>query len=59
MKSKCIYCNTNIADSEEHHFPRCLGMNKIINYKKLKNRICKDCNHKIGKIEEQFCRCSP
>jgi len=56
---KCIYCNSNAANSDEHHFPACLGMDKIINYRMLKDKLCEECNIKIGKVEEQFCRCGP
>ncbi len=58
---KCIYCNEREATSDEHAIPSCLGMDKdkIINLEYLKNKLCSVCNEKIGKLEEQFCRCSP
>jgi len=57
--SKCIYCNDREALSEEHAIPACLGMDFIKNFEVLKDKLCKECNEKIGKLEEQFCRCSP
>ncbi len=56
---KCIYCNKLDADSEEHPFPAALGMNKIKGFSKLRGKLCKGCNSRIGGIEEQFLRCSP
>lgn len=56
---KCIYCNKREADSEEHSFPAALGMDYIKGFITLKGKLCKVCNGEIGKIEEQFLRCSP
>jgi hypothetical protein len=40
--------------SDEHHLPECLGRFK--NYKKLKNKVCQECNHLIGReLDEHFC----
>jgi hypothetical protein len=55
---KCIYCNERDADSEEHSFPAALGMDSIKGFATLKGKLCKGCNGEIGKIEEQFLRCS-
>lgn len=52
----CIYCNTNPANSDEHHLPYALG--KFKGYKELKNRVCKSCNSKIGEAEGPFLRTS-
>ncbi|MHB8880380.1 MAG: hypothetical protein ACYC69_02600 [Thermodesulfovibrionales bacterium] len=57
--SKCIYCNEREADSDEHAIPACLGMDDIRNFELLKDKLCRDCNSRIGALEEQFCRCSP
>ena len=56
---ECIYCNKLAADSEEHSFPAALGMDRIKGFVKLKGKLCKECNSRIGGIEEQFLRCSP
>ena len=55
--ASCIYCNERIADSEEDFLPKCMG--KFRNFERLKNKLCRVCNNKIGKVDEQFCRCGP
>ena len=55
--AKCIYCNAKEADSGEHFMPACLG--RFRNFEQLNNKLCSECNRKIGKLEEQFCRCGP
>jgi len=35
------------------------GMDNIKGFVTLKGKLCKECNGEIGKIEEQFLRCSP
>jgi hypothetical protein len=57
--TKCIYCQEQEATSKEHPIPACLGMDKIRNYELLKDKLCNNCNGKIGTLEEQFCRCGP
>jgi len=53
--TKCIYCKDKEADAREHHLPACLG--EFLNYELLYKKLCSDCNIKIGKLDEQFCRC--
>lgn len=53
----CIYCRENKALSGEHYLPACLG--KFLNFEQLYNKICSNCNGKLGQLEEQFCRCGP
>lgn len=55
---ECIYCKRD-ADSEEHSFPAALGMDNIKGFVTLKEKLCKECNGRIGAIEEQLLRCSP
>lgn len=55
--NNCIYCGKEEANSKEDYLPRCLGAFR--NFEKLLHKICKECNSKIGKVEEQFCRCGP
>lgn len=55
--SRCIYCNENEANSGEHYLPACLG--KFQHYEQLFDRLCDKCNHTIGLLDEQFCRCGP
>jgi hypothetical protein len=56
-KIKCIYCNSEGPFSEEHSLPMSLGEFKGFPY--ILNKVCKDCNTKIGKSEEQFGRSGP
>ncbi len=53
----CIYCNISRPYSEEHPLPACLG--EFRNFPLLLEQVCNVCNHKIGKSEQQFCRCGP
>lgn len=53
---KCIYCNTNQANSIEHHLPEALG--NFLGYKKLYDKLCVQCNSNIGNIEGSFLRTS-
>lgn len=55
--TNCIYCNVIEATSGEHYMPRCMG--KFRNFEQLFNKLCPECNKKIGLLDEQFCRCSP
>ena len=54
---QCIYCQSYGPFSKEHAIPACLGEFK--NFPVLINRVCGCCNHRIGRMEEQFCRCGP
>ncbi len=56
---KCIYCREKEANSEEHAIPAAVGTDNIRGFKKLLGKLCKECNQKIGQIEEQFLRCGP
>ena len=52
---RCIYCAHNKPASDEHYLPECLG--RFENFKCLDDRICRDCNNRIGReLEDQFCR---
>ena len=53
----CIYCHDKEALSGEHYLPACLG--KFLNFRLLRDKLCSDCNRKLGQLEEQFCRCGP
>src|SRR5918996_674923 len=50
----CIYCGCKGPFSQEHSLPRALGTFKGAPF--FSDRICRDCNSKIGKLEEQFGR---
>lgn len=54
-ESHCIYCSSQ-EFSDEHYLPRCLGRFK--GYEELRGRICRGCNEKCGKLDEQLCRSS-
>ncbi|HKB66712.1 MAG TPA: hypothetical protein VKC61_12725 [Pyrinomonadaceae bacterium] len=52
---RCIYCSEVKEFSREHYLPECLGT--FTNFETLDDRICEDCNGRIGRaLEEQFCR---
>ncbi len=52
---KCIYCGEDKEFSPEHYLPECLG--RFRGYETLDDRICHDCNNRIGReLEDQFCR---
>src|SRR5689334_16868560 len=54
-RGKCIYCGDEKELSREHYLPECLG--RFENYETLDDRICTECNHKLGQlVDEQFCR---
>lgn len=57
MSDKCIYCPWEGKLSGEHYLPRCLG--NFRGYEQLWDRICKGCNNKFSKLDEQFCRSGP
>jgi hypothetical protein len=57
MRKNCIYCNEKVARSGEHYLPRCLG--KFRNFEQLYDKLCPDCNGKVGQLDEQFCRSGP
>ena len=57
VMSNCIYCDEREATSGEHYMPRCMG--KFRNFEQLIDKLCLECNRKIGLLDEQFCRCSP
>jgi hypothetical protein len=52
---ECIYCGEEKEFSPEHYLPECLG--KFKRNETLDDRICRDCNNRIGReLEDQFCR---
>lgn len=55
--STCLYCGTSDPKSIEHTLPACFG--EFRNLPLLTNRICKDCNGKLSKAEQQLCRSGP
>lgn len=57
--NRCIYCPTLVLDggSREHCLTAALG--NFRNAPVLTNRICADCNQKLGLLEEQLVRCGP
>jgi hypothetical protein len=50
---KCVYCGSDEL-SDEHYLPECLGRFK--DFESLKDGICKACNEKCSKLEDQLCR---
>lgn len=54
--SICIYCDRQ-AGSREHVLPAAFG--EFENAPNLVNRICGDCNHSLGLLDEQYSRCGP
>jgi hypothetical protein len=40
--------------SEEHYLPD--GLGRFVNYERLLDKVCADCNREIGKAEESFLR---
>src|SRR2546423_691085 len=51
---RCIYCGEHKPPSDEHYLPECIG--KFLNYDCLDDRICHDCNNRIGReLEDHFC----
>lgn len=57
MTGTCIYCRKHGQLSREHYLPACLG--SFRNFEPLYEKLCGECNGKIGRLEEQFCRCGP
>lgn len=57
-RNKCIYCGASKSLCRQAHaIPRSLGTFK--NQPSLKNRVCRECDSKIGKGEEQLIKCGP
>lgn len=54
--TKCIYCGGGPL-TEEHYLPE--GLGRFRGCEVLKDRICRDCQGKCARLEEQFLRCSP
>jgi hypothetical protein len=55
MAEQCIYPGPHGAMSEEHYLPAALG--NFRGYEPLRDRVCRDCNKKIGDaVETEFTR---
>lgn len=52
----CIYCGKSENFCQAHIVPECLG--KFKGQPKQKKLICSDCDHEIGRAEEQLAKCS-
>lgn len=55
--AKCIYCGSTGPFDREHSPPRCLGTFKGV--EPLRERLCKECNSKLGVLDQHFCRSGP
>jgi len=53
MFGPCIYCGLR-ADGDEHWLPRALG--SFSGYKPLVDRLCKQCNLRLGALDEELVR---
>jgi hypothetical protein len=54
--NNCIYC-FEPADSLEHPLPAAFGEFEGAPY--LRDRICRECNNRLGVLDEQLARCGP
>src|SRR5580658_2337094 len=55
-ETTCLYCSQP-ALSLEHILPAAFG--EFAGAPLLRNRICKDCNNRLGLLDEQMSRCGP
>jgi hypothetical protein len=56
MERHCIYCSES-PDSLEHPLPVAFG--EFRDAPHLEDRICKQCNNRLGLLDEQLTRCGP
>jgi hypothetical protein len=55
QETVCIYCGKSKSYCEAHIVPESLG--KFKNQPKQKELVCSECDHEIGKAEEQLIKC--
>lgn len=53
----CIYCGKSKNFCQAHIVPECLG--KFKGQPKQKKLVCSECDHEIGRAEEQLAKCGP